>query len=105
MFSVLANYVNEGDLRKVSSVNDSQYTIFSDVNYVYSHVVASYKIRDLSCINHFTQWYIDLASDLARLSNIQYSPLKKQSENLTTATTRKRNWISILKLQANIHPF
>ena len=24
----LANYVNEGDLQKISSVNDSQYTIF-----------------------------------------------------------------------------
>ena len=36
-------------------------------------------------INYLLHSVVDLA-----LSNIQYSPLKKQSENSTTATTHKR---------------
>ena len=48
-------------------------------------------IDETKGINYFTQWYIDLL-----LSNIQYSPLKKQSENSTTSTTRKRKHPQIL---------
>ena len=94
--------------------------LFSDAQLRNGHVVASYKIRNLCylvlttaslsgprplfsvfiCGDETSGIIMDLA-----LSNIQYSPLKKQSENPTAATTRKRNWMSILKLRANLHPF
>ena len=52
-------------------------------------------------IDKSRHWLLHSVVDLA-FSNIQYSPLKKQSENSTTAQPAKE---SILKLQAHFHPF